>query len=248
MLTGQTSARHPVTRDHALLALAADALHGLMPVSLVLAFTVDDCGVLEHTAAIRGRPATGRDPERVVELLRRLEPIDPFSPRRAQASRAVVMSACDIGGANRFAGLIYGGHLLEHGYACPLFVYLRREGAIVAGIGLLRELTAPTFSPADVLLVRRFAPLLEQSLVIAGAGGVPERGAARLVADGLTAREREVAGLVAHGSSNADIARALTMSQATVKTHLTKIYAKLGVRTRTQLAVLLGAGGSTAHA
>jgi ATP/maltotriose-dependent transcriptional regulator MalT len=84
--------------------------------------------------------------------------------------------------------------------------------------------------------------------VIAGAGGVPERGAARLVADGLTAREREVAGLVAHGSSNADIARALTMSQATVKTHLTKIYAKLGVRTRTQLAVLLGAGGWTAHA
>jgi DNA-binding CsgD family transcriptional regulator len=246
MLTGQTSGGHSVTADVALLALAADALHGLVPLSLVLAFTVDDCGVLDRTAAIRGRLATGADPQRVVELLRRLEPIDPFSPRRAQAARAVVMSAWDIGGAERFGSLIYGGHMLEYGYACPLFAYLRREGAIVAGIGLLRERAAPPFAPADVLLLKRFAPLLEQSLVIAG--GVPERAAAPPLADGLTARERQVAGLVAHGSSNADIARALTMSQATVKTHLTKIYAKLDVRTRTQLAVVLGAGGPTAHA
>jgi DNA-binding CsgD family transcriptional regulator len=248
MLTARTSEGRVVTAEEALLALAADALHGLVPPSLVLAFTVDDCGVLGRTAAIRGRPTTGADPEQVVELLRRLEPIDPFSPRRAQASRAVVMSALDIGGADRFGGLLYGGHLLEYGYTCPLFVYLRREGAIVAGIGLLRERTAPSFSPADVVLLKRIAPLLEQSLLIAGAGGVAARTAAPLTADGLTAREREVAGLVAHGSSNADIARELTMSQATVKTHLTKIYAKLGVRTRTQLAVMLGAGGTAARA
>jgi DNA-binding CsgD family transcriptional regulator len=248
MLTGQTSQRRSVTAEDALLALAADALYGLVPLSVVLAFTVDDCGVLERTVAIRGRPTTGADPQQVVDLFRRLEPIDPFSPRRAAASRAVVMSALDIGGADRFAGLLYGGHMLEYGYACPLFVYLRRAGAILAVIGLLRELTAPSFSPADVLLLKRFAPLLEQSLLIAGAGGVADHAATPAVADGLTAREREVAGLVAHGSSNADIARALTMSQATVKTHLTKIYAKLGVRTRTQLAVVLGARGTVARA
>jgi DNA-binding CsgD family transcriptional regulator len=38
------------------------------------------------------------------------------------------------------------------------------------------------------------------------------------------------------------------MSQATVKTHLTKIYAKVGVRTRTQLAVALGTGRTAARA
>jgi DNA-binding NarL/FixJ family response regulator len=51
-----------------------------------------------------------------------------------------------------------------------------------------------------------------------------------------------VAQLVAIGATNADIARALSVSLATVKTHLTQIYAKLGVRSRTQLAVVLRDG------
>jgi DNA-binding NarL/FixJ family response regulator len=58
-------------------------------------------------------------------------------------------------------------------------------------------------------------------------------------ADALTAREAEVAALVADGWTNADVAASLGMSEATVKTHLTKVYAKIGVRSRTQLAVLL---------
>jgi DNA-binding CsgD family transcriptional regulator len=56
---------------------------------------------------------------------------------------------------------------------------------------------------------------------------------------GLTAREAEVARLVAGGLSNGRIAVALGMSEATVKAHLTRVYAKLGVRSRTQLAVLM---------
>ena len=59
---------------------------------------------------------------------------------------------------------------------------------------------------------------------------------------GLTAREAEVAQLVAVGATNAEIARALSVSLATVKTHLTQIYAKVGVRSRTQLAVVLRPG------
>jgi DNA-binding NarL/FixJ family response regulator len=49
----------------------------------------------------------------------------------------------------------------------------------------------------------------------------------------LTAREAEILGLLAKGVSNAEIARELFISQATVKTHLGHIYAKLGVDTRT---------------
>jgi DNA-binding NarL/FixJ family response regulator len=54
----------------------------------------------------------------------------------------------------------------------------------------------------------------------------------------LTAREREVLASVAAGSSNAEIARALRMSPLTVKTHVSRIITKLGVRDRTQLVVL----------
>lgn len=48
----------------------------------------------------------------------------------------------------------------------------------------------------------------------------------------LSAREREVLLLVSKGTSNKEIARHLFISEATVKTHLTHIYAKLGVKDR----------------
>ncbi|MEU1280969.1 response regulator transcription factor [Streptomyces sp. NPDC005805] len=48
----------------------------------------------------------------------------------------------------------------------------------------------------------------------------------------LSAREREVLELVARGTSNKEIARELFISEATVKTHLTHIFAKLGARDR----------------
>lgn len=49
----------------------------------------------------------------------------------------------------------------------------------------------------------------------------------------LSGREIEVLGLVARGSSNREIAEALWISEATVKSHLIRIYAKLGVTDRT---------------
>jgi DNA-binding NarL/FixJ family response regulator len=51
-------------------------------------------------------------------------------------------------------------------------------------------------------------------------------------AESLSTREREVLALVARGTSNREIARELFISEATVKTHLTHLYAKLGVNDR----------------
>ncbi|WP_067689556.1 response regulator [Nocardia jejuensis] len=48
----------------------------------------------------------------------------------------------------------------------------------------------------------------------------------------LTARERDILAQLASGSGNREIARALHISEATVKTHLGRIYDKLGVETR----------------
>jgi non-specific serine/threonine protein kinase len=56
-------------------------------------------------------------------------------------------------------------------------------------------------------------------------------------ADGLTPRERDVLRLVVAGRSNPEIAEALFLSRRTVTTHLTRIFAKLGVQGRAEAAV-----------
>jgi ATP/maltotriose-dependent transcriptional regulator MalT len=68
-------------------------------------------------------------------------------------------------------------------------------------------------------------------------GGAGGRGLA------LTPRELEVAGLVASGKRNRQVAAALFLSEKTVESHLARIYDKLGVRTRAALATILAADG-----
>jgi DNA-binding NarL/FixJ family response regulator len=54
----------------------------------------------------------------------------------------------------------------------------------------------------------------------------------------LTPREREVLTLMGQGWSNSELAEALTLSEATVKTHVARIFAKLNLRDRAQAVVL----------
>jgi DNA-binding CsgD family transcriptional regulator len=55
--------------------------------------------------------------------------------------------------------------------------------------------------------------------------------------DSLTATEWQVAVMVAHGSTNSEIATLRRLSEKTVESHLTRIYRKLGLRSRSELAV-----------
>lgn len=59
----------------------------------------------------------------------------------------------------------------------------------------------------------------------------------------LTATERRVAELAAGGATNKEVATALHMSPKTVEVHLTRLYRKLGIRSRAELGSVVGSGG-----
>jgi DNA-binding NarL/FixJ family response regulator len=65
----------------------------------------------------------------------------------------------------------------------------------------------------------------------------PRRLRAQALLAELSGREREVVAAVAQGKSNADIAGQLFLSEATVKTHITRTFAKLDVTNRVQLTI-----------
>ncbi|WOP17266.1 helix-turn-helix transcriptional regulator [Raineyella sp. LH-20] len=110
---------------------------------------------------------------------------------------------------------------------------LRRAGKRrEAGVVLRRALDGFSAVGATVYVER-----CHRELQAGGAGGTRSAG---LDVESLTAQEQAVARLVARGLSNADVARELFISVKTVQFHLTRIYSKLGVRSRTELAAHRG--------
>lgn len=101
-------------------------------------------------------------------------------------------------------------------------------GAVEAGASgyLLKD--AP---PAELIAAVHAAARGESALAPRVAGRLEARQNA--ADEALSSREAEVLGLVADGLSNRDIARALFLSEATVKSHLVHIFAKLQVSSRT---------------
>jgi len=94
---------------------------------------------------------------------------------------------------------------------------------------LLKDVT-PDHLVASVRLVRTGDALLAPSIT--------RRLVERFAAPDPTNREREVMTLLARGRSNPELATELQLSEATVKTHVTRILTKLGLRDRVQAVVL----------
>jgi DNA-binding NarL/FixJ family response regulator len=77
-------------------------------------------------------------------------------------------------------------------------------------------------------------PAVQQRLLLAAARAPAPQPDQDHDPDELTPRESDVLRLIAEGRSNREIARALYVSEATVKTHVNRIFAKTGSRDRTQ--------------
>ena len=82
------------------------------------------------------------------------------------------------------------------------------------------------------------APSVTRRLIEAFARRPPETSPSPSQLASLTARERDVLLLLARGRSNAEIASVLFVSEATVKTHVGNLLAKLGLRDRVQAVIL----------
>jgi DNA-binding NarL/FixJ family response regulator len=128
------------------------------------------------------------------------------------------------------AGVLVLSQFLEARYALELV------GDRAAGVGyLLKDRVGDLATFLDA--VRRVAaggsaldPEVVQRMV-----GRPRRDTPL---DDLTPREREVLALVGRGLSNAEIADELVLSPLTVKTHVARLFSKLGARDRAQLVVI----------
>ncbi len=117
-------------------------------------------------------------------------------------------------------------------------------GALRAGAAgfLLKDTDAPalvaavrTVAAGDGVL----APTVTRRMISAFVATLPPPAeSVRRAVAALTPREREVLAHLARGLANAEIADRLSMAESTVKTHVSRILAKLGLRSRVQAALL----------
>lgn len=87
-------------------------------------------------------------------------------------------------------------------------------------------------APREVLVAAVLSPARGEAVLSPAVAGRLMGQVRAPAGEALSAREREVLTLIANGASNGEVAATLFISEATVKTHLLHLYAKLGVRDR----------------
>lgn len=184
-----------------------------------LATLLDSLGDITVVAAVGdGREAVERyralEPDVVLMDLSMpgLDGVDATAEIRRDHPEARIVVLTSFGERRRIAAALDAG-------ACGYLLKDSGRDDVVAAV----HAAAAGGSPIDP---RVAAVLLEERHESRGAGGVT-----------MSARELEVLRLVAEGRLNKEIARDLGIAEKTVKTHLTRIYERIGVQDRTQAAI-----------
>jgi DNA-binding NarL/FixJ family response regulator len=197
----------------------------------------------EEGLEIVGEAADGADAVRLVELYRpdvvlmdvRMPVLDGI-----EATRAIATS--DAGGETRVLMLTtfdldeYAFNALRAG-ASGFLLKDVPPAELVAAIGTVARGDAVVSPRITRRLLEEYAHELPDLSAAAGAGSDGAGADANPALASLTDREREVLLAVADGLSNAEIAERLYVSEATVKSHVGRLLAKLGLRDRVQAVV-----------
>ncbi|EAB6708717.1 LuxR family transcriptional regulator [Salmonella enterica subsp. enterica] len=157
------------------------------------------------------------------QYLEHFQPLDPLSPSRF-GQQVVTVATMTPGICARHRHYYHEFMLPNH--VCDMIeIFIRRGHRIIAGISLMRDIP---FSSEERLRAQAVQPLLGLAIH----DSLQEDNE---LASILTAKEREIVGMVCEGASNKLIARQLNISLSTVKTHLRNIFAKTEVINRTEL-------------
>ncbi|KVZ29892.1 helix-turn-helix transcriptional regulator [Burkholderia ubonensis] len=165
--------------------------------------------------------------------------LDPLHPSRCAAGDgAVVTLASQLPDERRDASAYWTRFLCRHDVADVVEIWLRDAGVTVGAFSLLRfgaagEGVAGRFALGEIDALVRLQPVAEAALspLLRARRGIHRIGCE----ERLTYREEQIARLVRDGRSNKEIARDLALGQPTVKTHLMRMYRKLGVSNRTEM-------------
>jgi DNA-binding CsgD family transcriptional regulator len=227
-------------RSRRMVAQMLEMVGAAMPLTSASAEPVDRHGfrngpsIVHQTATLRVTPQELRREYRL-----RYELEDPFHAREVADTSATIRGTHECG----FGGLPRDNPFFEYvrEVDLPHFLrlFFRMDGVLCGYLFLGRTHAQGPFSERELTFLRRSHPFLESAYVSAKRPAPKVESEEILVRAGLTARESEVARYAATGLRSEEIADLLVLTEATVKTHLSRIYRKLAVRSKAELAARL---------
>ena len=213
--------------NHSIFRASLRQLLSVPPITIKQVYSVD----VGTGFQVVGEAGTGEETIRIVESV---EPdlllLDPSMPRMSGLE-----GLTELQGRNDrmrtilFAATIDKPQLLTAVQAGVRGLILKDSTTEALFEGIVSVLAGQYFFGRALLtdFVEAVRPLIDSSRAQGGK-----------MAFGLTPREREVLTLVSAGCANKEIARQCAVSEETVKHHLTRIFGKVGVSNRTELAML----------